>query len=880
MFSFISNSGKEAPLSNANPAYLYQDNKLILKDGRVAVGFRMHSAEMERWEPEAYTQGQTAFVQALKTMPVGGLYQKTDVYFDRPYVHPLTNNYFDNRMGAHFNGRPVLYHEAYVFLSFPPVVSKNKDGKTKNQKPPRSVSALNALINKADELLPQNPFSSVVASLALAEKHSLQFTDALRGVPDVSLERLDENQMRQLYLQFFNMEFDRNPQLLEREMLNEVGTLAVGERKVSCVTLTGQGSDVFPCVRNAQEVVSPMVYPLTQFLGVPHIYTQSFLVQDTKEELAALDRDKKLNNSLNMFATADNHIRVKQIVQLTDEVRSENKELCKFHNSILLWETDDAVRKRNVSQASTLLQSLYGAEAVIESKLTLPLFFSALPGNGFQVPSERWIPATTDRAACFTHFSTTYRSTPTGEYICDRSRNLIKFDLFDQNQLNQNSITIGPSGSGKSFTMAHLIVQRFEHKARQIIIDVGLGPGQGSYRNLVQSLTGPDFDNCYFEYDPEKPIQFNPFYIPRDPETHQWLYDGEKLTFHLSLIATIWKHVALTKPETAILAQFLKKYYAQLNSLDKLGEYDEAFPGMQGFYDFVFAFDQRMTVDAEPDAEEDPTFKARKVQYAKDMKYFDVDEFLVVLREYTAGGRYEKVLNARRDVDLSDYPLIAFDMARIRTDATLYPVVAMLITELSLDLCRKFPKDAKYILMDEAWSMLAGALESFIVSMYRTMRKTKGSMGIITQSIDDIIKSPIGQVLITNSATKIILRHEIGFDDLQNGLGFTSHEMSLIRSLEKEDHFREFVVKQGTVLKVFCLEAAPQLNAIISSKADHRNLINRLIDHYKQVKPVPDLDARGQVILLPDGSPRYTTVTQMRLDYAVDEFVELTSNKS
>ncbi|MCR5890677.1 hypothetical protein LRS06_23390 [Hymenobacter sp. J193] len=68
-----------------------------------------------------------------------------------------------------------------------------------------------------------------------------------------------------------------------------------------------------------------------------------------------------------------------------------------------------------------------------------------------------------------------------------------------------------PWGSGKSYTFGNLIVQRFEKGARQIIMDVG-----GTYRNVLQSLNGEDFDHTYFEYDPQRPIEFNPFIVPRD----------------------------------------------------------------------------------------------------------------------------------------------------------------------------------------------------------------------------------------------------------------------------------------------------------------------------------------------------------------------------
>lgn len=872
-----SKAGKTATLLDAFPVFSYEDNKVIFKDGRVAVGFKVEAAEMERWDPDGFNSAWVGFQTALKNLPVGCVVQKTDVYYDRPYVHPpAPGQYFTQRMGDYFGNRLVLYYDGYLFLSFAPLPTK-KDGNLDTNaklKTPKPTSGLNALITRAEAALPDSLFASVSASLAEAERYASEFMEACRALPDVKLTRMDENQVRLLYYQFMNLEFDSQPQHYEREILNSVGTMAVGEQKVSCISMTGQGTEVHPCVTNSYGVVSPMVYPLTNFLLVPHIFTQSIQIQDTKEALADLDLDRRLNKGLSKFATQDNEIRMAEIELFSAEVRAEGKSLCLLHVSVLVWETSDKLRKQNIELATAAMRSLYSAEAAVESWLTLPIFFGSLPGNGYQVP-DRWLPVTTDRAACFFHWTQSYRSTRTGEYICDRFRNLKRVNLFDMSQDNQNSITIGPSGSGKSYTMGNFIIQRFEYKARQIIIDVG-----GSYRNVCQSLTGVDFVNTYFEYDPQNPIEFNPFFLPRNPVNNHWVYPDEKVTFHLSLLGTLWKGAgSLDKAETVVLARYLREYYAFLNSKDSVGHHDEEFPGMNSFYQYVVSSHNMLTAKEElitPAQKEDIDFQVQREQYRKDIVYVQMDNFFLVVGEYAEGGRYEKVLNAKRDVDLSEYPLICFDMARVKGDPTLYPVVAMLITELALDLFRKYPDEVKYILMDEAWSMLSGTLADFIENMYRTIRKTKGSIGIITQGITEILASPIGITLIDNSATKIILRHssESTRDRLQNPLGFTPQDMALIGSIRSGNDFREFFIKQGQTATVFALEATPQLNAILSSRPDERSYLNKLIKHYQRAVPRAVLDHRGQPKLDATGQPMYTTVYEQRLETAVDAFVE------
>jgi conjugal transfer ATP-binding protein TraC len=163
----------------------------------------------------------------------------------------------------------------------------------------------------------------------------------------------------------------------------------------------------------------------------------------------------------------------------------------------------------------------------------------------------------------------------------------------------------------------------------------------------------------------------------------------------------------------------------------------------------------------------------------------------------------------------------------------------------------------------------------FIVSMYRTIRKTNGSITIITQGIGEILESRIGYALINNSSTKIILRHSNpdSLAKLQTPLGFTHHEMDLIRSVRSTSDFREFFIKQGSKGKVYILETAPELSAILTSKPQERNHLNRLVKRYQQQHKRFAFDKNGKV-KTSNGLPVMEAFTGQRLDYAVEQFIE------
>lgn len=854
---------KTSTFEAVNPVFSFEGDKVVFKDGRVCVGFALTPVEMESWEFADYQAINSALIGALKTLPAGSLLQKTDIYYDRAYKHDYKQMaYFEGKINKHFEERLVLFHKSYLFISFAPGAKKK----------PARTNGLNALVNRAGEATIKNPFAGLPEVLQQADKSADELASALAGLGGLEIHRLKEREIRNLYLQYFNLSFDEQPTGFQREISNELGALSVGENRVSAVSMVGQGSEAAVAVQNGYKVTAPMTYPLTNYLNFPHILTQCMLVEDTREELKALDSDKTLSKALIKIGGQDSEQRMAEIDEFTAEVRVGHKQIVHLHLSVLVWDANDDARKKNVGRTITAFRQMMGAEAVVESFLTLPVYFGVLPGCAYQIP-DRWFRTTSDRAACHMNWVTTYRAEPVGEYFVDRFRNLTKINLFNTDLENQNALLVGPSGSGKSYTFGSIIIQRFERGARQIIIDIG-----GSYRNVCQSLNGADFENTYFEYDPQAPIEFNPFLLPRNAVTGQWEYADEKKNFHLALLGALWKggstggKAALDKSEGAILGRFLKGYYDSLNHSSKLNQRDEAYPCMQGFYDYVYAFHNDMV---RPANESDGKGEERR-KYAANIVYIEIDQFFLVLQDYIAGGRYEKVLNAQLDKDLSEYRLICFDLAKVKGDPNLYPVVGMLITELSLDLFRRFPDDIKYIVLDEAWALLSGTLSDFIESMYRTIRKTNGSITIITQGITEIVGSNIGPAIIANSSTKIILRHtnEGLIKGLQQPLGLTAHEMDLIRSCRDLKVAREFFIKQGSKGKVYALEAAPQLDAIMTSKAHERNYLNKLVNFYKENRTVFETDTQGNIKLDEQGNPIMKIKQITHIGPAVNQFVE------
>ena len=789
---------KSAYLAQRLPVFALEKNKVIFRDGRVAIGFRVHGAPLESWSEGNFQQANEMLSRQLKLLPTGTVVQKTDVYFDHEFrPRGKASGYYESKLLDHFTARLVLQHESYLFLSFA----------TKSRHRFKHLNPITSGFSQVDSVV-KNPFNGIEKLLREAEAIASEFVQGLFSLKDVSFVRLNDDALKQLLIRYLKLSFNESGNKLNREVYNDLTGLVVGEKKANVITMTGQGSEVFASVKNHEKVTSPYSYGLSQYLQFPHIVTQCLLVEDTERELKSLDFERKLNDSLEWLTTQDHELKAEELDEFTAFVRSGNARLVSLHQSVIVYSSDNELRQSYVDRVVSAVGSLYGAEALIESYDTANMFFASLPGNGFQ--HYRWLITADQIASCYLHWMTDVSGDKHGDYLCDRFRNLLQVNLFNTSQANQNCVVIGPSGSGKSYTMGNFIAQRLERGARQIIIDKG-----GTYRNVMYALNGKDFEQTYFEYSVEKPLAFNPFLLDKDSEGNCRL-TSEKSNFLIAVLSTIWKGGGagsdLTPAERAIFKMILPRYYDHLNSDRNVAV------GMHSFYHFLRRYQSEHNEDAD---------------YRSELKYFDMEQFLIVLKPFVS-GEYREVLNAAYELDISEHPLVCFDLDKVNSDPVLYPVVTLLITELALDQIRKYPDQIKYLYLDEAWAMLSGKLKEFIEDLFRTIRKNNGSVNIITQGLGEIKKSSVGEAVLVNAATKIILWHEDSrlVDELASHLGFTTHEVELIRSIRIEEDFRELFIKQGEEARVYVLETSPHLDAVLSSKPSERNYLRKLIERY------------------------------------------------
>ena len=468
-------------------------------------------------------------------------------------------------------------------------------------------------------------------------------------------------------------------------------------------------------------------------------------------------------HSLSRYSRS-NQINKEWIDEYLNEAHSFGLTSVRCHCNVMAWSDDREELKRIRNEVGSQLAQME-CKPRHNTVDTPTLFWAAIAAD---FPAEESFYTFIEQAVCFFSQETNYRNSPSpfGIKMVDRlTGKPLHLDISDLPMkkgiiTNRNKFVLGPSGSGKSFFMNHLVRQYYEQGTHVVLVDTG-----NSYQGLCEMInkkTKGD-DGIYFTYTEEKPISFNPFY------TDDFVYDVEKKDSIKTLLLTLWKSEddKITKTESGELGSAVTAY------IDRIKADRSITPNFNTFYEFM-RDDYRHELES------------RAIKVGKDD--FNIDNFLTTLRQYYSGGRYDFLLNSRENIDLLGKRFIVFEIDAIKENRELFPVVTIIIMEAFINKMRRLKGIRKQLIVEEAWKALSSAsMSEYLKYLYKTVRKYFGEAIVVTQEVDDIISSPVvKEAIINNSDCKILLdqrKYMNKFDAIQDLLGLTDKERGQILSI-------------------------------------------------------------------------------------------------
>ncbi|MBI4566652.1 MAG: TraC family protein [Planctomycetes bacterium] len=373
-----------------------------------------------------------------------------------------------------------------------------------------------------------------------------------------------------------------------------------------------------------------------------------------------------------------------------------------------------------------------------------------------------------------------FQGTPRPDLLLtNRKGEPITFSFFDS-EVAPHGIVAGVSGSGKSVFANSLILSTARRGASVFVLDRG-----NSYRKLCGVLGG-----SYLAFEPSRPRSINP--CGRE-------LDEAKLLFLTDIVAEMCtqgqREASVT--ERSLISRAVRA----------------AFQGAQR--EVVLSDIRRALMeDGEPAAR----------------------ELGIAMEIFCGTGPYAGFFDRPRDVDFERSPVV-FELGEMAKRRDVASVLLMALLHNITDFCARRLSDEKYLLVDEAWTLLRTATTAqFLEDVLRTYRKLNAAAVMITQQVTDF-DGRTGEAIRANAPNRIFLRQTSEtVQAMERLLDLSPEEKELLGSLATvKGRFSEMLVLAGGArgvarlvpdpLTYWIATSDPKDNALLAERARrHRDV--------------------------------------------------------
>ena len=757
---------KATTLERKFPLLAVENGCIISKDADITVAFRVELPELFTVTSAEYEAIHSAWYKAIKVLPDYSIVHKQDFFIKENY-QPDTErdelSFLSRSFERHFNERPFLNHYCYLFLT-----------KTTRERS-RRQSDFSTLCR--GRIVPQEIADKEAAAKFIEAVG--QFERIMNDSGFVTLTRLAASEITGQAGKAGIIEKSFSLSQTDTTCLKDIGLypeeMRVGDDILCLHTLSdvedlpgkvGTDCRFEKLSTDRSDCRLSFAAPVGVLLSCNHVYNQFIFIDDHAENLKNFEQTARNMQSLSRYSRA-NQVNKEWIDEYLNEAHSKGLISVRCHCNVMAWsdDRDELKRIRNDVGSQLALMECKPRHNTVD---TPTLFWAGIPGNEADFPAEESFYTFLGQALCLFVEETNYKSSlsPFGIKMVDRvSGRPLHIDISDLPMkkgitTNRNKFVLGPSGSGKSFFMNHLVRQYYEQGAHVVLVDTG-----NSYQGLcgmIRRKTG-GADGVYFTYTEDKPISFNPFY------TDDYIFDVEKKDSIKTLLLTLWKSEddKVTKTESGELGSAVSAYIERIQSDRSI------VPSFNTFYEYM-----------RDDYRKELAQRDIKVEKSD----FNIDNMLTTMRQYYRGGRYDFLLNSTENIDLLGKRFIVFEIDSIKENRELFPVVTIIIMEAFINKMRRLKGVRKQLIVEEAWKALSSAnMAEYLRYMYKTVRKYYGEAIVVTQEVDDIISSPVvKESIINNSDCKILLdqrKYMNKFDQIQALLGLTEKEKGQILSI-------------------------------------------------------------------------------------------------
>lgn len=464
----------------------------------------------------------------------------------------------------------------------------------------------------------------------------------------------------------------------------------------------------------------------------------AIILKQLKKKVGALEAQITADSDKGAPRDPIRETALRDIEKLRDDLTQGTEHFFQFAFYVTLYGKD----KEELDQLTEDVENIFGSKLIYSKHVlyqaeqgftsTLPLCIDEI-NVAFNMNSS-------PIASSFPFVSSELTSDDGILYGINRHNNsLVIFDRFTLQ--NANMVVFATSGAGKSYAVKLEVLRSLMLGVEVIIIDPEM-----EYVHLCEAVGG-----TYINISLASESKVNPFDLPRPV--------GQQISTEDVIRSAVITLKGLTRimfgsftaeedsiMDRALLETFAKKDITTTSDLSTV----EA-PIMQDLLDVLEGMS-------------------------------GAEQLALKLRKYTE-GTFAGLFNSPTNVNMNNH-LVVFSVRDLEDE--LRPMAIYTLVNYIWNIVRSERK-RRVLVIDEAWWLMTHEDSAkFIYALVKRCRKYYLGVTTITQDVNDFLRSPYGQAIVTNSALQILLRQSpAAIDAIQKIFLLTEGEKYLLLSSDK-----------------------------------------------------------------------------------------------
>jgi type IV secretion system protein TrbE len=442
---------------------------------------------------------------------------------------------------------------------------------------------------------------------------------------------------------------------------------------------------------------------------------------------------------------------VRELGEAAKELELHGNYFGEFSLTIVIYDLELAKVDRACADFYKVF-SVHDAQLYEEKYNLLNAFLATVPGN--HIYNLRSMDLLNTNYADFSFLFTLHSGESRNEHLREEYLAVLETNHHTPYFLNlhyrdvAHTMILGRSGAGKSFLLNFLATNLQKYEPHTFIFDLG-----GSFESLTQL-----FEGSYVRVGISGGLKINPFSLPPTKENLDFL--------------VLFLKVLLQGP--------------QGREIDPAAE-RELFYQTENLYSV------------------DPALRTLSV-LANTLGH----DIAVRLSKWTRGGQFGFLFdNAEDTISFSRFQCFDFQRMSLYPEL-LEPLLFYILHRANAVISdRQISSTFKAFFIDEAWVFLKNpSIQRYVVEALKTWRKHNAAMILSTQSLDELRRSDILDVIIESCATKIFLANpDMDRDLYRRQFHLNENEVELIAGLIPK---QQFLIKTPELAKIANLNVDPK----------------------------------------------------------------------